>query len=105
MGNWQDRIIAAHTEVAGENVSHMQRLKSRRYFVWQEDGFDDLEASGRHIEKAVTGSTDLFTPQEFDPWVDALGESLSSHCIAWRLNSIQYEQETRLFHYEWTWTV
>lgn len=101
---WYERIIAAHTDVT-DQVSHITRMSSERYFVWQEDGRNDLGANNRHAESAVTGSTDLFTKMEFDPWVDSLGESLSSHGVAWALNSIQYEEETGFYHYEWNWEV
>ena len=102
--SWCETIIAAHTAVT-DQVSHLERMRSERYFVWQEDGRNDLVADGEHVETAVTGSTDLFTKIEFDPWVDALGESLSSHGVAWALNSIQYEEETGFYHYEWNWEV
>lgn len=102
--SWYETIIAAHTAVT-DQVSHLERMRSERYFVWQEDGRNDLVADGEHVETAVTGSTDLFTKIEFDPWVDALGESLSSHGVAWALNSIQYEEETGFYHYEWNWEV
>lgn len=102
--SWYETIIAAHTAVT-DQVSHLERMRSERYFVWQEDGRNDLVADGEHVETAVTGSTDLFTKMEFDPWVDALGESLSSHGVAWALNSIQYEEETGFYHYEWNWEV
>ncbi|MFR0798465.1 MAG: hypothetical protein ACLSHJ_06790 [Oscillospiraceae bacterium] len=48
-------------------VSHTARLKSERYFVWQEDGSNALSADNGHAEGAVTGTTDLFTKLEFDP--------------------------------------
>ena len=101
---WYERIIAAHTDVT-DCVSHAQRLQSERYFVWQEDGANDLEADDTHAERAITGTTDLFTKIEFDPWVDALGESLSSYCIAWYLNSVQFEEDTGFWHWEWVWEV
>ena len=101
---WYDTIIAAHVAVT-DAVSHGKRLKSQRYFVWQEDGANDLRADGQHAERAVQGTTDLFTKQEFDPWVEELGTSLSSHGIAWYLNSIQYEEDTGFWHYEWVWEV
>lgn len=101
---WYDTIIAAHAAVT-DAVSHGQRLKSSRYFVWQEDGTNDLEADNRHAEGAVTGTTDLFTKQEFDPWAEAIGQSLSEHGVAWALNSVQFEEDTRFWHYEWTWEV
>lgn len=101
---WYETIIAAHTEVT-KAVSHGQRLKSSRYFVWQEDGANDLETDGAHTDGAVQGTTDLFTKQEFDPWADALGESLSSYGVSWYLNSVQFEEDTGFWHYEWVWEV
>lgn len=102
---WYEKIIAAHTEVT-DAVSHYERMQSDRYFVWQEDGGgDDLNADGRHVERIVTGTTDLFTKQEFDPWIDELGEAMSSYGIAWYLNSVQYEEETGFIHTEWVWEV
>lgn len=101
---WYDRIIAAHTAVT-TTVSHFERLKSDRYFVWQEDGKSDLESDNKHTEEAVTGTTDLFTKQEFDPWKDEFEASLDSYGIAWYLNSVQYEEDTGFIHYEWVWSV
>ncbi len=51
------------------------------------------------------GATDLFTKQEFDPWKEAFEKSLDENGITWYLNSIQYEEETGFFHYEWYWEV
>lgn len=101
---WSDTIIAAHLEVTTA-VSHAKRLKSQRYFVWQEDGANDLAAGNVHVERAVQGTTDLFTKQEFDPWADQLGESFSRHGVAWYLNGVDYEEDTGFFHYEWVWEV
>lgn len=102
---WYEKIIAAHTDVT-DQVSHGGRLKSDRYFVWQEEGSNDFLADGKHGEKAMTGTTDLFTKAEFDSWKELFETSLDSVTgIAWRLNSVQYEVDTRFWHYEWTWTV
>lgn len=101
---WYERIIAAHVAVT-DSVSHAERLTSDRYFVWKEDGSRDLSAENGHGERAVTGVTDLYTKLTFDPWADALGESLSSHGIAWTLVSVGYEEETEFFHYSWDWEV
>lgn len=101
---WYERIIAAHTAVT-DSVSHSARLASDRYFVWQEDGSNDLSGDNGHSETAVTGTTDLYTKQEFDPWADALGESLSSYGISWTLDNVQYEEDTGFYHYEWLWEV
>lgn len=101
---WYEKIIAAHTAVT-DDVSHVCRMKSHRYFVWQEDGANDLFAGNEHAERAVTGTTDLFTKREFDPWREALERALDAEGIAWYLNSVQYEEETGLYHYEWAWEV
>ena len=101
---WYETIIAAHTAVT-DSVSHNERMKSDRYFVWGENGSGDLEASNVHAEKAVTGYTDLYTKMEFDPWKDQIEESFDKYGIFWSLNSVQYEEETGFTHYEWYWSV
>lgn len=102
---WYEKIIAAHTAVTTA-VSHSQRLKSDRYFVWQEEGRADLEAGNRHIETAVRGTTDLFTKTEFDPWAEELEDAFDeAGCIAWYRNSTQYEEDTGFWHIEWVWRV
>ena len=102
---WYERIIAVHTAVT-DNVSHAKRLKSERYFVWQEEERADLEADDRHAERAQRGTTDLFTKIEFDPWKSAFETALNNaESIVWKLNTTQYEEETGFWHYEWTWAV
>ena len=101
--SWQEHIMHAHLTVT-DAVRHGEALKSDRYFVWQEDGAHDLSADGIHTEKAVTGTTDLFTKREFDPWKEEIEAAFdASPYIAWRLNSVQYEEETGFTHYEWVW--
>ena len=101
---WVDAIVKAHTAVT-DQVGHSQRLSSDRYFVWQEDGAHDFQAGNKHLEKAVTGTTDLYTKLEFDPWKEAFEASLDEQEIWWYLNSVQYEEETGFTHYEWVWEV
>ena len=101
---WYDTVIAAHTAVT-DAVSHFERLDSDRYFVWQEDGADGVVSDNRHSEGAVTGTTDLFTKREFDPWKEEFEESMDSIGMAWYLHSVQYEEDTGFIHYEWVWSV
>lgn len=101
---WYEKIIEAHTRVTNA-VSHNQRLKSERYFVWQEEGSNDQMADNRHVNRAMTGVTDLFTKQEFDPWAKAFEASLTESGITWQLYSIQYEEDTGFTHFEWVWAV
>lgn len=102
--SWQDTIIAAHTAVTNA-VSRYERLKSDRYFVWMEEGATDLLSDGRHAERAVRGTTDLYTKQDDDPWAAALEQSFDAYGVAWYLNSVQYEEETGFVHTEWVWEV
>ena len=101
---WYEKIIEAHLAVT-DQVSHAEHMKSDRYFVWQEDGANDFQADGIHAEKAVTGTTDLYTKMEFDPWKDQLSAAFDNAGIPWYINSIQYEEDTGYFHYEWVWSV
>lgn len=101
--SWKDHIVAAHLAVT-DAVRHAHAMKSDRYFVWQEDGANDLIVGGIHAEKAVIGTTDLFTKKEFDPWKEELEAAFdASPYIFWKLNSVQYEEETGFYHYEWVW--
>ena len=99
---WFKTIIAAHTAVT-DQVSHLERMDSDRYFVWQEDGEKSLFANDIRVERAMTGFTDLFTTVEFDPWAEALGDAFDAYGIAWELRDIQYEEETGITHYTWDW--
>lgn len=101
---WYEKIVAAHVAVT-PSVRHSERLGSDRYFVWQEDGKNDLVSDNGHEETAVTGRTDLYTKNEFDPWADALGESFDSMGISWTLITTEYEEETGFYHYSWDWEV
>lgn len=86
-------------------VSHAARMKSRRYFVWEEDGGNDLNADNGHDETAMTGYTDLFTEVEFDPAARALGPAFDAAGIAWEYTGVSYEPDTGLFHHTWEWEV
>ena len=101
---WYEKIIGALGTVTNA-VSHGYRMKSERYFVWQEDGENDLLAGNRHAEHAVTGTVDLFSKVEFDPWCDELRAALDAAGIAWHLNSVQFEEDTGFWHWEWVFEV
>ncbi len=101
---WYKKIIAVHRAVT-DSVSHSERLKSDRYFVWQEESSADFIADGIHAEKAITGTTDLFTKTEFDPWKEEFEKALNDSKIPWELLSIDHEEDTGFYHYEWEWTV
>ncbi len=101
---WYEKIIAAHTAVTSA-VSHIMHLKSERYFVWQEDGENVLYADGEYSARAMSGSTDLYTKQEFDPWVDELGKSFRENDIPYSYIFVEYEEDTGFYHHSWDWEV
>lgn len=102
--SWYETVIAVHTAVTNA-VSHGKRLNSERYFVWQEERGEDFEANGRHAERAMSGTTDLFSKQEFDPWKEDFEAQLNASPLSWYLNSVQFEQDTGFWHWEWVWSV
>lgn len=73
------------------------------YIVWMEDGDNDLMAGNSHAELCVTGSIHLFTKTENDPLYTSIPQALETAGAAWYLNSVQFEEETSLLHYEWYW--
>ena len=102
--SWKNTIIDAHLTVT-DSVSHYRRLKSDRYFVWAEDSTNDLSSDGAHTERAVVGTTDLYTKMEFDQWADELEAAFEAAGISYYRNSVQYEEETGYIHTEWVWEV
>ena len=104
MNAWYERIVEAHLKVT-EAVSHGHRMKSERYFVWQEDGRDDFCGDNAHVISVVTGVTDFFTKVEFDPWAKELETALSEAGIAWELVAVELEEDSGFWHYSWDWSV
>lgn len=89
-----------------DNVGHYEAFKKTdRYIVWAEDGGYSGYADDKPTTVIMTGTIDLFTKAENDPFFDAVQNALNSIDIAWGLNSIQYEDDIGYLHYEWTWEV
>lgn len=74
------------------------------YCIWAEDGdYGSFQANNIKAEQAINGTIDYFTREEYDTMVDTIQEKLNSiENMRWSLNSTQYEDETNLIHYEWT---
>lgn len=86
------------------NVYHYhRRQKDFPCVIWQEEGPASFYLDDQLSESAPAGSLDYFTQEEFDPAVDEIELTLAALGISWRLNSIQYEEDTGLIHYEWLW--
>lgn len=67
------------------------------------DGGFSLAGDNTHAEDALEGTIDLFTRRLGAEDFSAVKGCLQDLDICYRLNSVQYEQETRLLHYEWVW--
>ena len=102
---WAEKIIGIHTAVTN-SVTHATRLKSDRYFVWQEESREDYITDNKHTEKTWHGITDLFTKVEFDPWFEAFENSIDGTSgVAWSFESTDYEEDTGLWHHQWSWEI
>ena len=75
------------------------------YVVWNDSGSVDLMADNVHAEMAREGTIDLFLAEENDALVQDVCDALNSSVTVWTLNSVQYEMDTGLIHYEWTFGV
>lgn len=74
--------------------------------IWAEDGErSSLRMDRIEREQAIGGTVDYFTKDEYDPNVDKVQAALNTVCSNWSINSVQYEEDTKLIHYEWRFTV
>ena len=65
---------------------------------------DSMEGDGEKIDRTWQASVDVFLSRlsERGSVISAIEGVLREVCgSGWWLNSIQYETDTRLFHYEW----
>lgn len=87
-------------------VSHYRRASKPPFVVWAEDGEDNSFHSGNHkSEQQLTGVVDFYTLKEFDTLADDIQDILNNEPVGWRLDSVQYEDEANLIHYQWRWWV
>ena len=101
------QIGAALSDALGANVHHYFRPTGEiPSCIWQEDGEENSFHSGNHkTEQAIRGTVDYYTQTEFDGNADTIQATLDGIGAAWYLESVQYEEDTKLIHYEWRWTV
>lgn len=79
---------------------------SGSYIVWAEDGqADAVHGDNRMQTQALTGTVDYFTKTEYDANVQKIQKALSDAKIPWRLESVQYEDETGYIHHEFVWQI
>lgn len=96
--NLRDALLEITQDVFHYEATH----KPDKYIVWAEDteaGF--LNADDTKEEQVIQGTIDYFTKTEYDPNFKLIQAKLNSIDVAWSLNSVQYEEETKFIHYEW----
>lgn len=62
---------------------------------------DALYADNAMQEQALAGSVHLFTKGAGRTQMAAVQDALNRANVCWRLNSVQFEESTRLTHFEW----
>lgn len=94
-------------ETLGEKVYHYFRPTGKiPACVWQESGEDNSFHSGNHkTEQAIRGTVDYYTQAEFDANADTIQATLDGLGAAWWLESVQYEEDTKIIHFEWGFVV
>ena len=90
-----------------ENVGHYTAWDDAdKYIVWAEDTeSDQFVADNYKPGHIIEGTIDYFTRDEDDENIAKIPQALNHAGIWWRLNSVQYEDETRFIHYEWLFHV
>lgn len=62
---------------------------------------DAVWADNRMKAQAIEGTVDLFTRGSGEDAAKAVQSAMGECGVSWRLNSIQYEEDTGLRHFEW----
>lgn len=87
-------------------VSHYRRTAKPPFAVWYETGEDaPFNANNHRSEQQLTGMIDFYTLTEFDPIADDIQEILNDENVGWMLDSVQYEEDTNLIHFQWRWWI
>lgn len=98
----------ALVSIAGNNCYHYFRTGIKPpYIIWAEASSEVSNADDRAAWVGITGTIDLFSKKEFDPWADEIETALTNCATVtgWNLQSAQYEEETGLIHHEWSFEV
>lgn len=99
------KIGDALGSIDGLKVFHYERFGvDAPYCIWQEDSDAGMEADNIKAEQGITGTIDYYTLTEYDGMIETIQAALNSiENLSWNVNSIQFEEETNLIHYEWRW--
>lgn len=109
MSTLQQKLYQMGTKFATvtTNCYHYWRpVKDLPCLMWAESGEENsFDADNHKVEQNIVGTCDFYTQTEFDPLIDTVQETLDALGATWALASVQYEDDTNLIHYEWSWGV
>ena len=103
-----EQISSALTSIEGLPVFHYFKPSEvkDRYCVWAEDSeATSLQAGNIKYIQQIQGTIDLFSKTEFDTAVDSIQTALNNAQIGFYQNSVQYEDDTGLIHWEWVFYI
>lgn len=98
------KIEYALSNIEGLKVYHYWRFgKDLPYCIWEEvTETSALDGDNHKGEQAISVSVHYFTRTEYDPMIDAIQEALdAADNVAWRYESIQFEEDSNTVHHEW----
>lgn len=83
------------------NVYHYWRpMMEAPFIVWQETGeTEGLSADNKRAEAVMRITVDVYTKTEFDDLLDKVYEFLNDNGIAFVLDSVDFEETTKVIHY------
>ena len=93
------------TEIDDLKVYHYEAedLADAPYAVWIEQSEDDaFHSDNKKDEQIIPVILDFYTQEEFDPFIDEIQKCLNGiENASWRLSAVDYEDTTKLIHYQW----
>lgn len=93
------------TEIEDLKVYHYEAedMDLAPYVVWTEQSEDDaFHSDNKKDEQVIPIIIDFYTQEEFDPFIDEIQECLNGiENASWRLSAVDYEDSTKLIHYQW----
>jgi hypothetical protein len=93
------------TEIDDLKVYHYEAedMDLAPYVVWTEQSEDDaFHSDNKKDEQVIPVIIDFYTQEEFDPFIDEIQECINGiENASWRLSAVDYEDSTKLIHYQW----
>lgn len=110
MKSMKDKLIPIRDMLVGilpdATYHYWRKVQKRKYIIWAEDGeTNSFSTNNKKAEQQITGIIDLFTQTEYDSTADEIQEGLNELGIGWTLLSVDYEEETKLIHWQWEFRV